>query len=321
MGRIIRLGTGLALVAAGVIAVLFLAGLTLPPVIDVPVAVADIPAGTVIDRSQFRIESMRGLSGQVQAAFVDKAEFLTQYEGAIVADGETVYEGFPLSPRQVVFVDSINGAVDRLTLLTDPNHVVFPIDVKPGQVGNYVRIGDYVDLVFTVGRVEGNQIAVPPEPTFVPDLHAVGTPQPPLARATPVAMAPVAAAGASAVASATLTPTPATLDLPLAVIALPDVLVLKVEREQIPNYAAAAPGLGGETSHQPAYLEGDVVRIYVELAPDDATIAAFLLASGSVVAPSHRQALSPQPYGLTWTDFKNWFLSRRPDLFPGFQFP
>lgn len=318
MGRIIRLGTGLALVAAGVIAVLFLAGLTLPPVIEVPVAVADIPAGTVIDRSQFRIEPMRGLSGPVQAAFVDKAEFLTQYEGAIVADGETVYEGFPLSPRQVVFVDSINGAVDRLTLLTDPNHVVFPIDVKPGQVGNYVRIGDYVDLVFTVGRVEGNQIEVPPEPTFVPDLREVGTPQPPLARATPVAAPPLAAA---VMPVATLTPTPATLDLPLAVIALPDVLVLKVEREQVPNYAAAAPGLGGGPSDQPAFLEGDVVRIYVELAPDDAAIAAFLLTAGSVVAPSHRQALSPQPYGLTWTDFKNWFLSRRPDLFPGVQFP
>ncbi|MCZ7543353.1 MAG: hypothetical protein M5R40_07340 [Anaerolineae bacterium] len=255
MGRIIRLGTGLALVAAGVIAVLFLAGLTLPPVIDVPVAVADIPTGTVIDRSQFRIEQMRGLSGQVQGAFVDKVEFLTQYEGGIVADGETVYEGFPLSPRQVVFSDAINGAVDRLTLLTDPAHVVFPIDVKPGQVGNYVRIGDYVDLVFTVGRVEANQIEVPPEPTFVPDLHAVGTPQPPLARATPVAMPPVAAAGASAVAAATLTPTPATLDLPLAVIALPDVLVLRSSAKASCQLRRrrAGPGRG---DFQPAGVPG-----------------------------------------------------------------
>ncbi|GAB4466143.1 MAG: hypothetical protein Kow00120_30940 [Anaerolineae bacterium] len=316
MGHIVRFGIGIGLVALGVIAVLFLAQLTLPPIVEIPVAAQDLPAGTVIDRSLFRVEAMRGLDARTRGAVVGKVEFLTQYEGGIVADGEIVYEGFPLSPRQVVFPDAINSAVDRLTLLTASEHVVFPVDVKPGQVGNFIKAGDFVDLVFTVGRVEKNQLEVPAVPTYVPDLHRVGTPQPPLpSAATPAAPPAIVSA------VATPTPTPMALDLPLAVIALPDVRVLRVEREQIPNYAAAAPGLGGESSNQPAFLEGDVVRIYVELAPDDAAIAAFLLASGSVVAPSHRAEIGAQPYGLTWTDFKNWFLSRRPDLFSGVQFP
>jgi hypothetical protein len=317
MGQFMRILFGLALVILGVVAVLFLAKLTLPPTIEVPVASQDITGGTVIDRAYFRVVNLRGLDSGVRDALVTKDEFIALYEGqGVLADGEIVYAGFPLAKRQIVFPEFVNPDVDRLTLLTEGGNVVFPIDVAPGQVGNFVKAGDFVDLVFTVGRIEGNTIDVPPEPTYVPSLQDVGEPG--------TALVPTAtpARGAAAVPAnvVTPTPTPAGLEMPLAVISLPDVLVLKVERELIVNYAAASPGLGGE-SNEPAYLEGDVIRIYVELAPDDAAIAAFLLHSGNVVAPSHRGEIDNQPSGLTWTDFKNWYLSQRPDLFPDVDFP
>ncbi|MBN1283971.1 MAG: hypothetical protein JXB47_01090 [Anaerolineae bacterium] len=319
MGHFIRILLGLALVVLGILAVLLLARLTLPPVVDVPVAAADITSGTVIDRSLFKIESMRGLSGGALDAFITRDEFLALYEGGMIADGEMVYAGFPLSPRQIIFLDRPNPEVDRLTLLAQDGNVVFPIDVQPGQIGNYVKAGDYIDLVFTVGRVESNRIEIPPVPTYVPSLNDVGGPPIELP-VQPTEAPPVVVQPANVV---TPTPTPPFLELPVAVVSLPDVLILKVEREQIPNYAAAAPGLAGPGAEAAApFLEGDVIRVYVELAPDDAAIAAFLLASGSVIAPSHRAAVGDaQPYGLTWTDFKNWYLSRRPDLFPNVEFP
>ncbi|MBN1286810.1 MAG: hypothetical protein JXB47_15530 [Anaerolineae bacterium] len=317
MRHFFRLIFGLALVALGVVAVLFLAKLSLPAPVEIVLANEDIYGGATIDRGLFRVEQVRGLD-RAYWDVVTKDEFLSVYEGGVLADGAIIYAGFPLSPRQVIFSDTPNPDVDRLTLLTDPANTVFPIDVKPGQVGNFVKPGDYVDLVFTVGRVESGRIDIPPEPTIVPSLNEVGVPPDGALPPTPTPLPPPPAGSAY---MATPSPTPPGLELPMAVVSLPDVLVLRVEREQVPNYAAGAPGLGVSDANQPAYLDGDVIRIYVELAPDDAAIAAFLLASGSVVAPSHRAELDAPPYGLTWTDFKNWFLSRRPDLFPGADLP
>jgi hypothetical protein len=177
--------------------------------------------------------------------------------------------------------------------------VAFTIELGPGSVGNWLRPGDYVDLIFSVGTPQGSEVTLP---AVLPPANPLNNPG-----ATPMpAVGPVVAVGQA---------TPVSAQLPLAVGVMPNVRVLRVDRETKQVYATS-PTTGQEV---PRTVEGDVKRIYVELDPSDLAVVGLVLQAGTVRASSHLKPLAnPEAItvGLSWTDFVTWWASRRPDLFP-----
>ncbi len=296
MGRIISFRNliGLLLIAAGIVCVFFVEKATYPASVTVVVASQDLHAGDQITPDKVHKEDWM----QVDPLSVSNMVTLDQWQdiaGGRVAFGQQIPAGHPISVSQIVFDDKLNNAVDRVTLLAAPGKVVLPIDMQPGQVGNWIRTGDYVDLIFSVGQVPNESVTVPPVAPAANSLQAPGaTPQPAL---------PISAVPAQS--------TPNALQLPLATVPLLNVHVLRVDRQQKQVYGQNSQGVQSTKN-----VDGDVTRIYVELDPQDATIVGFLLQSGKVIASSHLDKLNNpnQTVGLSWTDFVNWFLGHRPDL-------
>ena len=179
--------------------------------IPLPVAIEDIPPGTPLEPQLFRLTHVRDLDPATLEAVVTADEF-PDYMGLPVV--ETVHAGSPVFKAQIQ-TDAPNEWQSRITLLvSDPGHVVFPIPVSPDQVGNFVVPGDYVDVVFTLGRVAAQEMShgyVVPEEVGVRSLRAI----------TPTEELKVGEVITE------------TLHLPVAKVILPDVRVLRVEREVV----------------------------------------------------------------------------------------
>ncbi len=80
---------------------------------------------------------------------------------AQVAYGQDIPHGPPISKPQVVYDDKLNEAADRPTVLPAAGKVAFPINLGPDSVGNWIRPGDYVDLIFSVGTMQANEVTLP----------------------------------------------------------------------------------------------------------------------------------------------------------------
>jgi len=282
---------GACIVAVAVVAVVRL-GRGTP--VQLPVAIEDIPPGTQLDPHLFRLQEVRGLDPQTLDAYVTAEEF-PQYVGYPVM--ETVHAGFPVGKAQVR-TDDPNLRQSRLTLLlSDPAHLVYPLPVSADQVGNFIVAGDRVDVVFTLGRAAAQEMS-----------RAYTVPGPSLPEPT------VGTTG-----TVRVTPTPAlrpgevvteTLHLPLAKVILPDVLVLRVEREQTRS-ASVTYGMG-EGPQQAVVQEGDVLRLYLEVDREQAEVLSFALHNGNLMLPARARPVGGATEGFTWDDFVERFFRDRP---------
>jgi len=108
-------------------------------------------------------------------------------------------------------------------------------------------------------------------------------------------------------------------DLPASKVVLRDVLVLRVEHEQIanPNYGA---GMGADAGDQPAFLKGKIERLVILVHETDTEMLDFALYNGKIsvgvrsyLVRDELEAGVEQPptMGVTWTDFDEWFVSQR----------
>ena len=299
MGRLFSMRAlfGVILIVLAVVCIMFLAQMTLPSSVPVVVASVDLKPGDQLTLDKVHEEDWM----QVKALSVDNmitVDNWSNVEGARVALGQEIHQGHPISLSQVVFDKALNNAVSRLTLLAGSGKVVVPIDVTPGQAGNFIKADDYVDLIFSVGQVPANDLPLPAVQPAANPIDAPGaTPQ---SAAQQLPGVPVAQS------------TPMSLQLPLATVPLLNVHVLRVDHQQKQIYVTNASG-GQDTR----YVDGDVDRIYVELSPSDATVVGFLLQSGKVIAASHQSPLASQNVlaGISWTDFVSWFEGHRTDLF------
>jgi hypothetical protein len=290
---------GLVLAILGVICVLILAHMTLPATTSLLVASVDLKPGDGLSSSTVHQEDWMNVD-PVSVSNMVTVDQIDDVRGARVAVGQMIPSGHPISLSQLVLDQKLNGQLDRLTLLAQPNMTVFPLDMQPGQVGNWVQPGDYVDLIFSVGAVQGGEFPIPSQQPPANSLSSPGaTPQ-----AAQVPQTGIIGAGGQ--------PTPGVVQVPIATVPLINVRILRVDYEQKQVYVSTAGG--GQTTR---YVNGNVTRIYVELSPQDAMVVSFLLQAGVVRAASHRDLINGQnPYpGLSWTDFVNWFMSKRPDLF------
>ena len=264
--------------------------------VQLPVAVADIPPGTPLDPTQFRLQEVRGLDARTLEAYVTAEEFV-QVVGYPTL--ELIHAGFPLGRAQVS-----PEYQSRLTLLlSDETHLVYPLPVTADQVGNYLLAGDRVDVIFTLGRVAAQEMshAQPVEEPRVPDLVEGEV----LTATTTVTSGLPAAADLRPGEVVTTT-----LLLPVSKVILPDLLVLRVEREQIQTVAAGY-GLGAEET-QPTVVEGEIIRLYLELDREQAEVLSFALHNGALNLPARAVVAGGASEGFAWDDFVELFFADRP---------
>ena len=262
--------------------------------VPLPVAVDDIPPGTPLDPQQFRLTEVRDPDPAFLEAVVTADEF-TQVMGLPVV--ETVHAGAPVFKAQVQ-TEAPNEWQSRLTLLvSDPNHVVFPIPVTPDQAGNYIVAGDYVDVVFSLGRVAAHEMS-----------RAYEVPEPEMPRARTVTTRTVQEEPEYRPGEVVTE----TLQLPVAKVVLPDVRVLRVERERVQAASVTYGAAGEEGGTRRREAEGDVVRLYLEVDRERAEVLAFVLNNGTLNLPAHARPIGTETEGFTWDDFVDRFFRDRP---------
>ncbi|HEY75980.1 MAG TPA: hypothetical protein G4O00_07345 [Thermoflexia bacterium] len=269
--------------------------------VPLPVAIDDIPPGTALDPQLFRLTEVRDPDPAFLEAVVTADEFV-QYMGLPVL--ETVHAGSPVFKAQVA-TEAPNEWQHRVSLLvSDPDHVVFPIPVSPDQVGNYIVAGDYVDVIFTLGRVAAQEMSheyVVPEEVGVRETGQVT----PTGKVGAQGIAPLWVGGAIT----------ETLHLPVAKVILPDVRVLRVEREVVQtagfSYGTGAKEETGVGARGVAPT-GDVIRLYLEVDREQAEVLAFALNNGVLNLPAHARPIGTPTEGFTWDDFVDRFFQDRP---------
>jgi len=267
--------------------------------VELPVAIEDVPPGTALQPSQFRLREVRGLDEHMLDAYVTAEEFAA-YMGYPVV--ETVHAGFPVGKAQVR-TDDPNLLQSRLSLLlSDPEHLVYPLPVTADQVGNYVVAGDRVDVVFTLGRVAAQEMTYGEAAGEPPDAPmSVGEATTGTVEAVPT----TTPAGGSGEVYTT------TVQLPVAKVILPDVPVLRVERERVRS-ASAGYGMGAEEERQ-SVAEGDVLRLYLEVDREQAEVLSFALHNGALNLPARAEVAGGASEGFTWDDFVEDFFRDRGD--------
>ena len=287
---------GLILTGLVMAAIFFGGRMTTPASAEVPVALADIPPGTPIDKTLFRLEKWTGVQGSTLSQYVTKGEF-GPYFGAVTV--ETVHAGFPLGKAQVLKPGEDNPLIQRLTLMLQGQEgmVIFPLPVDADIAGNFLQAGDYMDLAFSVGAVNVRDMDDPPDPTPTPPTIAGLRTQQPTPRP----------------------PVTETFRLPVTKLVIQNVPVLRVERKEIRNAGASVSigGLGGSQASQPSVSYGDVERLYVALDQNQVEIVSFILHNGDVRVAAHATIFPEAPTeGVTWDDFEDWFFEQRGLLQP-----
>jgi Flp pilus assembly protein CpaB len=256
--------------------------------VELPVARTDVPVGTLLDHTDFYIEEVHGLD---TTAYITKDEF-GLYVGYPLL--EPVHAGFPVGKAQVSSADTLRFQ-NRLTLLLDdPAHLVYPLSVTPDQAGNFVTAGDYVDVIFTLGRAAATQIE-----------HAFEVEEPNTGETTSPVTPTVEILRVGEIITTTL-------DLPLAKVILENVPVLHVEREQVRSASASYGMDASEPSSRPEARDGDVLRLYLELDRQQAEILSFAVHNGVLNLPARAEPAGQLTPGYTWNDFVETFFCDRP---------
>jgi Flp pilus assembly protein CpaB len=260
--------------------------------IQLPVAIEDIPPGTPLDPTLFKLEEVRGLTQETLDAYITTEEF-PDYVGRPTL--ETIHANSPALKAQV---DPERQS--RLTLtLSDPAHLVYPLPVTADQVGDYVVAGDYVDVIFTLGRVAMQEMV------HVEEWEYDGpAPDSLYCRGTVTETQPLICPG-DLVSHTTV------LNLPVSKVVLPDAPVMRVEREEVRS-ASASYGMGGEET-QTQVTEGEILRLYLELDREQAEVLSFALHNGALNLPARAEPAGGESEGFTWQDFEDLFYQGRPE--------
>jgi Flp pilus assembly protein CpaB len=270
---------------------------TRPVVVEVPVAMSDIPAGTVLRASLFRVSQFSNADPQTVSKWVTVKTWNT-------ADGKVtnsdIRAGFPVAKSQIN--DSVSSQVEtRLSLLlTDTSEYYAVIPAKPDEVGNFIQPGDRVDVILSIGDLGSK------------DALAVNQPNQQQNRAT--------GAGAANVGSqAEVTQTS---PMPITKLVMQNLTVLRVERNA-PAANTANQQAQGQAQPEPTPVTAnDVKRLYVRVDRDQLEVLSFVMNNGkhnfAVRAANAGQESLPSD-GVTWADFVRWFYAQRGNVPDGAQ--
>jgi Flp pilus assembly protein CpaB len=288
----------LSIILAIILAVIVAAALYLlnwvrqPTIVRVPIAIDFIPAGAVIDDSQFRLVEMANVDRETLNNWVTVERFPQVRGKQLKSD---VQPGFPLARVQV---DVTSEGLDerRLSLaITNTNEFYMVVPVGPDQIGNFVQPGDYIDLILTIGSgTQGRDFSVAVTPTLAPGQQP---PPPPPADAL------------AATRRITLTS-----QTPVSKLTIQNLKILRVDRAAPPNNANNATG--------PRPL-GVVQRLYVVVTRDQLEVLSFILNNGVrnfAVRAARGEKVNSPTEGVTWDDFLRWFYSQRGNTTEGTPF-
>lgn len=276
-----RLFLILGLVLGAVVAIgLFLFFRASQPVYtEIPVAINDIPAGSTISASMFRVARWADVDARSRAAYITVAEF-GQADGKVLTSD--VRAGFPIAKAQID-PNAPTGIEQRLSLAVEGNAYYIALPVTPDEVGNYVQPGDRVDITLAIGQIAARELVYVRQPD--------GPVIPPPA-GEPVTLS---------------------LSLPAAKLILQALPVLRVERDAPRAATTTTTGQQQNQSSQP-YRPGDVKRVYVQVTRDQLEVLSFALNNGArniaVRAAGADGDVTPTE-GVTWSDFIKWFYAQR----------
>ena len=146
------------LVAIGVVAYV---NLSRPRAVMVPIAVTDIPAGTVVQRALFRGVEMANIDPETLDAWVLASDFNQAVGRRLNTD---VRAGFPVARAQID-PNAVGAIETRLSLAVagDAGYYL-PIPVTPDQVGNFIQPGDHIDLIVHIGSLRATTLSASPTP-------------------------------------------------------------------------------------------------------------------------------------------------------------
>jgi Flp pilus assembly protein CpaB len=283
------------IVAAGIF--LFLQ-FTRPTVVEVPVAVKDIPAGTVLRPNLFRVARFSNVDSDSVAKWVTLATW-KQAEGKLATSD--IRAGFPLAKAQVD-PNSPAGIETRLSLaLSGTNDLYVVIPAAPDEAGNYVQPGDRVDLIVSIGGAPTDEMVLP-QPT--PEADAVEV----------------------AATTATTGVLTQTMQMPISKLVMQNMLVLRVDRQQVREQTSNNQQNQNQNSEQQRTTQqpqlGDVKRLYVQVNHDQLEILSFALNNGkhniAVRAMNGAKDVLVTD-GVTWDDFVRWFYAQRDNRADGAQ--
>jgi hypothetical protein len=329
-------GVGLLLFVGAFIALLVAGSILNPPPYRVVIAVADINPYTVLTREMLAVDSQT-MNSKVASRLVHESE-VDMYVGGLVV--EAVHGGEPLR-RNAVVAQGNPAAVHRLSLaLTDPNIVALVVPVDAKNIPSNVTSGDYVNITMGIpGSVSqlatqafGQQIMPGLAPVDETGKGPEQLPEEPRATVPP-ASTPVATGTLPIIA----TPGPGEegppvvggkgveypseqereeLDVrpPLVKVILPQVTILSVVREKIPN-PNYGMGMGEGSEMQPAYLEGEIESVTVLVPGAAEELLYFAVDNGSIhvsVVPhtAVEEGASPST-GILWNDIVDFIEAER----------
>jgi Flp pilus assembly protein CpaB len=266
----------------GIVLALLVAGLTAlfiqsrqPRYVDVPIAIEDIPAGTVLRDNLFRSTRIANVDRETASKWVLESEYPELAQGKIATSD--IKAGFPIGKAQID-PNSSTGFESRLSLaITNTNDYYVVIPATPDQVGNFVQPGDRIDLIITIGEASGQRgLTLPLTPTLQSDVDGQIT---------------------------------LTTQLPATKLVMQNMSVLRVERDAPRN------ANNNQNQRQLAAPEvREVKRLYVKVDRDQLEVLSFVLNNGKRniavrAAGGSQEVLATE--GVTWEDFVRWFYAQR----------
>jgi hypothetical protein len=293
---------GLILFVAAFGVILLAGSVFNPPPYRIVIALQNIDPYTTLTRDLVAVDEQT-MNQRVASRLVHEGE-IDSYLGGMVL--ETIHAGEPLR-RSAVASDDNPAAVHRLSLaLTNPDIVAAVVPVSPKVIPDNVTAGDYVNV--TMG-MEGN----------VRQLRGPRWGEE--AEADRWALEPTATPPVEGVLSLTRTQAlPLGEELsevapPLDKIVLPQVEVINVTRERIPN-PNYGMGFGGEeAAAEPAFLEGDIECVTLLVPKTAEELLYFAVDNGTLhlsVVPHAAVVEGPSPSGgVLWEDVVRFFQEER----------
>lgn len=258
---------------------------TRPIVVEVPVAMNNIPAGTVLKSSLFRVAQFSNVDPSTVAQWVTVGTW-NNANGKVT--NSDIRAGFPIAKSQID--PNISSQVEtRLSmLLTETNQYYFVVPVKPDEIGNFIQPGDRVDIILNLGSGSGGDSLSAENPNATQGTGASN-------------------AAVSAESGVTLT-----TKMPVTKLVMQNLSILKVDRST-PSSSSASQQTEGQAKATPVPL-GSVQRIYIKVDRDQLEVMSFVMNNGkhdyAVRAAGGSQASLPTE-GVTWADFVRWFYAQR----------
>ncbi len=261
---------------------------TRPIVVEVPVAVSNIPAGTVLRSNMFRVAQFANADPSTVSQWIT-VQTWNSADGKVTSSD--IRAGFPIAKSQIDTKIASQIETRLSMLLTDTNQYYVVIPIGPDAIGNYIQPGDRVDIILNIGGggQGGGDLTIESPKTANANEGTGGN----------------AAVGAQS--EVTLT-----TKSPVSKLIMQNLKIIRIDRTA-PSQGNANQPEQGSAAPTPV-PQGTVQRMYIEVDKDQLEVLSFVMNNGknnyAVRAANGNQDNIPTD-GVTWNDFVRWFYAQR----------